>query len=54
MLSRRRDLQLPRFHGPWIETLLLAFKSSYHLKLVVISLGIFLVTVPLKMVRIFK
>lgn len=54
VLSRRRDLRLPSFGGPWLETSLLAFKSPYHLRLVTISLAIFLLTVPLKLMRIFK
>ncbi|MDZ4083152.1 MAG: hypothetical protein U1E10_09465, partial [Bdellovibrionales bacterium] len=54
VLSRRRDLMLPQFSGPWLETTLLASKSPYHLRLVAISLAIFLLTFPLKMLRIFK
>ncbi len=54
VLSRRRDLSLPQFSGPWLETTLLATKSPYHVRLIAISLAIFLLTFPLKMLRIFK
>jgi glycosyltransferase involved in cell wall biosynthesis len=54
VLSMRRDISFPKFNGPWLETSLLAVESPYHLRLITISLAIFLLTFPLKMLRIFK